>query len=323
MTDSEEQDEIERAAAEWVVRLGAAPLDRAERHAFDNWCATSPAHRAAFEHAYRAWTDIGSLKDRPGRLRSVIAPVARPASRRGVIVGLAVLIACAAALLYQIGNPWIALAADYRTGPGEIRTVRLIDGTLVDLGAASAIAVTFDNNERRVQLLEGEAYFTVAPKQGPEHRPFVAIAAEGSTTALGTQFAVENVGGATVVTAVEHQISVALTSRQDTRGLVLSPGDTVQYDSRKGLGAVRKTDTDAATAWRRGMLVFDGEPLSDVVARLNRYRRGKIVVMNRALASRRVSGVFPSDNLDNVVDTITAELGVRSVSAPPLVTLLY
>jgi transmembrane sensor len=324
--DDERQREIERMAAEWVIRVGGPRLGQAERAAFEDWIGAAPAHRAAFEHARQAWSDLDVLKSDPGRLRTVIAPASKPASRRArnIVVGLGLLIACALASLVQVGNPWIALTADYRTNAGEVRTVRLSDGTMVDIGASSAIAVEFDNNTRRVRLLTGEAYFTVAPKQGPEQRPFMAVAVEGTTTALGTQFAVEDVGASAVVTAVEHQVEISVPAgAQGANRVVLSPGDTVQYDRRTGIGAIHKTDAAAVTAWRQGMLVFDGVPLSEVVARLNRYRRGRIIVMNGALGERRVSGVFPSNNLDNIVETISAELGARVVSAPPFGTLLY
>ena len=326
----ERQQEIERAAAEWVVRLDGTGIGQAEHAAFADWLEADPAHRAAFEHARKSWSDLDILKSQPGRLRSVIALAPKSADKpkmshtRKVGVGLGLIFVGLLVALFEIGNPWIALKADYYTAAGEIRTVRLGDGTTVDLGASSAIAIEFDDNVRRVRLLKGEAFFAAAPKLGPERRPFVALAATGTTTALGTQFAVEDVGKSAVVTAVEHQIEVAVSGgRQGISHVVLSPGDTVQYDMEAGIGPVRRADVAVTAAWRRGLLVFDSVPLSDVVARLNRYRRGRIVVMNSALGERRVSGVFSTGNLDDVVETITAELGAHAISAPPLVTLLY
>jgi transmembrane sensor len=193
-----QREDIERAAAEWLVRLGGEPLNQVERVQFDDWLA-DPTHHAAFDRASQAWSDLDILKANPGRLRSVIAPAAKPSrgtfKRSAVIGGLALLILALGAI-YRVGDPWIALTADYRTGPGEIRTVRLIDGTIVDLGSSSALAVDYSNNVRRVRLLSGEAYFTVAPKQGPEQRPFITAAEGGTVTALGTAFAVEDTGRA-------------------------------------------------------------------------------------------------------------------------------
>ena len=59
-----------------------------------------------------------------------------------------------------------------------------------------------------------------------------------------------------------------------------------------------------------------------MVARLNRYRRGRIVVANGAIAGRRVSGVFRVGDLDGAVEAVAEELGVRRI-ALPLVTVLY
>ncbi|MFW1549831.1 FecR domain-containing protein, partial [Vibrio parahaemolyticus] len=61
-----------------------------------------------------------------------------------------------------------AWLADERTGIGETRSFSLPDGTAVDLGAASALAVDYDGETRRVRLLSGEALFTVVPRQGLE-----------------------------------------------------------------------------------------------------------------------------------------------------------
>ena len=51
-------------------------------------------------------------------------------------------------------------------------------------------------------------------------------------------------------------------------------------------------DTDRVVAWRQGWLVFDQQPLSQVVDELNRYRRGHLVLMNeqrKRLVQARIS----------------------------------
>ncbi|MGI0813070.1 FecR family protein, partial [Pseudomonas aeruginosa] len=79
---------------------------------------------------------------------------------------------------------------------------------------------------------------------------------------------------------------------------------------------------DDLTSWRRGLLVFDEQPLGEVVARLNRYRPGHLLVAPGALAQRRVSGVFRVADLEASLQSISDELGVRSLSLAG-VTLLY
>jgi transmembrane sensor len=216
------------------------------------------------------------------------------------------------------------LAASYRTAPGERSRVTLDDGSLVQLGTDSALALAFDARQRRVVLLAGEAYFAVAPMTGSETRPFVVEAAGGTATALGTQFMVDRRGDGMTVTVAEHTVRVAAAQAGNaTRAVVLSPGETVRYDRVAGLGMVAKANIDRATAWRRGRLVFDEVPLSEVVAELNRYRRGPIVLADGDFRDRRVSGVFDTADLDAALRAITREMGLKTATLPPFVTILY
>ncbi|MDC7785881.1 FecR domain-containing protein [Rhodoplanes sp. TEM] len=317
--------DADRRAAEWVARLDGRPLDDSEREAFRHWLEAHPDHRPAFEEAHRAWRSLDLLRHDPGPLRTVPRPARKTTVGRAGIAGVvALLVLGLLSLRYHVGDPWIALTADWRTAPGQTRQVTLADGSLVELGPDSAIVLHFGADERRVTLLSGEAFFHATPRDGKERRPFVVDAAHGTTTALGTQFLVEERPDGARVTAVEHRIEVALdTPERGVDRVVLSPGHTVQYDVSHGFGRVDTVDVAEATAWRTGLLVFDSVPLQDVVRKLNRYRRGRIVVASTQLAQRRVSGVFATSDLDDVIRTITAELGANASSLPPLVTVLY
>lgn len=316
--------DIEQRAAEWVARLDGSPLGEAEKANLRSWLAQDPEHRAAFEEASATWRELALLRHDPGPLRKVASP-RRTATRRamgiGALVGLALLAAGGAR--FWLGDPWLFAAADYRTAPGELRSVQLPDGSTVELGPSSAIALDFSDRERRVRLLAGEVFFAVSPRAGTETRPFIAEAAGGTTTALGTQFVIEMAGEGADVLAVEHQVEVALDVDGRRPAVVLSPGQEVRYRTGLGVGRVRTRDLTAATAWRRGLLVFDDTSLEHVVETLNRYRRGRIVILDGALAQRRVSGVFPTSDLGDAIETITSELGVRARSVYPLITVLY
>jgi len=284
----------ERSPTPAGLRAGAGGLERAR-----------PAERAA---------------GRPAQGRA--APP-RGGGRKAAWV-LALLVPAALAGAYGSGlrEAWLA---DERTGIGETRSFSLPDGTAVDLGAASALAVDYDGETRRVRLLSGEALFTVVPRQGLERRPFVVAAEGGTVTALGTRFAVEDFGDSVRVTAVESRVEVASATPAGAGGpdrRELTAGDALTYGEGRGLGPTTWAGAADATAFTRGLLVFDGLPLRDVVARLNRYRRGRIVVANGAIAGRRVSGVFRVGDLDGAVEAVAEELGVRRI-ALPLVTVLY
>jgi transmembrane sensor len=336
---SGQQQKVEAKAANWVIRLGGVPLRDDEQRRLDRWLAEHPAHEAAFARARSTWGELAALQTAPGMLLDDAVPSrSRPMpvpgnrlgwTRRAIMTGAA---AAVVAVLtgagfgaFWYGNPMLMLASDYRTSPGESRTVTLADGSTVQLDTASAIAVHFDGHERRVELLSGTAYFTVTPMQGSETRPFVVAVANGTAKALGTQFMVDRQGDGAEVTAAEHRVEVTADRADENKAgvVVLSPGQSVRYDRSSGLGAVSQVDIDRATAWRRGRLVIDRMRLADVIAALNRYRRGEIVITDAALADRRVSGVFETADLAGALAAITQELGVRMASIPPFVTLLY
>lgn len=338
--------ELDAQAAEWLIAREGEAWTRDQEQAWQRWCSTSDAHRAAYAHAERIWAELTELRNAPelfdgtrGPVRTGahgpgLAPRRRPSRfgtlARSTLAGLAVAVMAVVLLGWADDNPTMALFADHRTGTGELREVTLPDGSLVHLGADSAIAVDYSATERRLELLKGEALFEARPMQlqapGGERRPFVVVSAQGHTRALGTRFVVEHFADHTLVTGVEHDVAVALGTRlQDggtpTRQAVVSPGRAVRYDATH-LGEVAPASIDQAEAWRRNLLVFDHASLADVVDRLARYQGGRILVWGDALRSRQVSGVFPAGDIDGSLQAIVDELDATALRLPGL-TVLY
>ncbi|MFT8775221.1 MAG: FecR family protein [Gluconacetobacter liquefaciens] len=315
-TDDDRQAAIEAQAADWIIRLGGTPLGPEEQRSLEAWRAASPAHEAAFRRASALWSDldVGGRQKKTRRRRHAAA-----AATTGAL-GCALLFA-------GLSAGWIDAPhwfADYATAPGEIRTVRLADGSIVDLDSRSALAIHYSATERRVALLDGSAYFKVAPMTGDEHRPFVVAAARGTATALGTQFMVTRDAGGVDTTVTEHSVRVATRNADNLpRSVIVPEGQRAHYDPDGTLGMAHAAPVAALTAWRTGQLVFDDAPLSRVVAHLNRYRRGRILLMGRGLGDRRVSGVFSCADIDGAVTTITRELGVKTITLTRLATVIY
>lgn len=329
VTQSREgQQNRDAIAAEWVARMAGSPLSEGERRILCGWLRESPAHRAAFDEARLAWEKMGQL----GPLGEDAFMVRKSGKARrdsffsqgrvaAMAACLAVVLCCAMA--WWFGNPMLMLAADCRTAPGEQRTVRLTDGSQVRLGPASAIALHYDQDERRVELLSGRADFTVAPMTGTETRPFVVTAAAGRAKALGTRFMVNRIQGGAEVTVLEHDVEVSVPGEAGIPvRAVVSPGQSVRYQRRE-MSRVRSVNPDLAMAWTEGTLVFDHAPLQDVVAELGRYRHGRIMIADLTLASRPVSGVFETQDPDAALATIIRVLGVRSASLPSVAVVLF
>lgn len=315
---------IREQAAEWAVRAASGVLDPAQQRALAQWCAADPQHAQAYAFAQATWADLGGLAAlTSSRPRAAARPLRRRSRLRQAMTGVAALLVLAFGVA-QAPHWLLQWRADYVTGMGEVRQVTLPDGSQVDLDARSAIALDFDDQQRRVRLLAGEAVFSAAPVSAQEPRPFVVEHAGATTRALGTRFVVGDAGAGGWVGMLEHRVAVHLLSSPD-RGRadqVVEQGQAVRYDQADGVRPWPQQDLQRATDWARGVLVFERQPLADVVARLNHYRSGQWLVLNEQLARREVSGVFRLDQLATVGAVLSDELQARRLELPGL-TVIY
>ncbi len=98
-------------------------------------------------------------------------------------------------------------------------------------------------------------------------------------------------------------------------------GQELRYDAQRVVPPA-KVDIEAVTAWRRGWLVFDRVPLADVVDELNRYRRGRLVLLNKQLGQRRVQARFALAQAADAEQLIREAYGAELTRLPGGVVLL-
>ncbi|PWD67255.1 FecR family protein [Pectobacterium versatile] len=311
--------EIQQQAARWAIRLAEAPLDDEQELTFQHWLAQDPHHRHALEQAGTLWHGLGSLSAEQKQVLQPQPPATLPVRRVNRMTQWK--IAALLLLGFSLGTTWISdgilmLRSDYHAAH-QVKHVTLPDGSEVDMDAGSAISLAYTSQERRVTLLQGSAWFTVAPTTTQEKRPFLVDAASGTTQALGTQFIVQNSSQITTVGVVEH--SVQVTANGET--LRLDEQQAARY-TEQGMTRLPGWNSRERGDWRRGLLIFDQQPLAIVIARINQYRAGTIVIPTSALRQRQVSGIFSLNELDGALQTIATELGAKTVSLPG-VTLLY
>ncbi len=320
---------IREEAADWAVRLAADDINPELALALQEWCARDPRHTAALDFAQATWAELGQLGPLTPPLPLAPAqPAARPQrGRRRPLWQRASRVAAVAAFAWLgitfAPNLLIELSADYVTRT-EVRTIQLPDGSSVELDSGSAIDLAYDDRQRRIRLLRGDAVFRVAPMGAGESRPFIVESAGGTTRALGTRFVVSEADDGAWVGVLEHSVELALLEPPHS-GLardVLQEGESARYGSANGITRLEPRDLNRATSWQRGLLIFDQVPLATVVDTLNRYRSGHILISNRQLAERKVSGVFRLDSLDSAVPRLSAELRARHKELASL-SLIY
>jgi len=306
----ERHDDPASTAATWFARLQGDDVSPQDRRDFQHWLTADARHGAAWDDVRATWDDLSGLENDPA-LAALRADalgtgqtVPRRLNRRTLGLAAAGLVAAAGGTL--LGRRWLAgdkpaaAAPDepvFTTAVGERSTFRLADNSVVTLSTDSAVRVNHWGAERRLTLLRGQAYFQVAKDKT---RPFIVTAGDKSVTAVGTAFDVRLEPGKLSVTLVEGRVRIAGASPQGERRVEMDAGSRFVASSRADW-AITAVDTAKESAWLQGRLVFDGEPLSAVVAEMNRFSERKLALADPALAATPVSGVFKTGQIDAFV----------------------
>lgn len=294
--------DIDQAASSWTARLDRGPLTTSENDDFQAWLRGDPRARGALlraqsmslmsESAQALGDDFDPAAFEPAALEEDKPRFSR---RRALTWGGG---AAAAASLAALGVS-LPAGAVTSTKRGEIRLAPLPDGSTVLLNTDSKIRVHYDDKERFVALLRGEAYFSVARD---ESRPFVVeVNGRKLRTAQGG-FRVRKLD-ATPVDILVNQGRVDVTAvatkpvalQANTR-LVMADNP---FDGRPPVLLPQPIPPEAVTrelAWREGRLAFEGETLKQAAAAFARYSDTRIQVRDAALEREAVTGLFAAND---------------------------
>ncbi|MBC7366877.1 MAG: FecR domain-containing protein, partial [Undibacterium sp.] len=191
-------DPIEEAAADWLT-LRAEGFSSAQKRDFERWCRADSRHAAALTRLEAACTLLEKMPLVRAELQPVVAfpaearsarPPATLGSRRvftplRVALGLAAAVALAFLGARQFTAPPPASAQSFATSAGGYERVVLADGSVLELNGDTRLRVSLAPHERRVELVAGEAHFTVAHDRT---RPFIVSAGGVAVRAVGTAF---------------------------------------------------------------------------------------------------------------------------------------
>ncbi|MFN3627431.1 MAG: FecR family protein [Parvibaculum sp.] len=335
-------------AAEWFAVMRGPEAD-ARREEFEAWLARGALHRTAYNRIAETFS-LGKALKEPGAPDSINARPQDTGPRKigafkvaGVALGL---FAGAAALYFSIldpsgpdrGQPQVAgstSTSSERHGDqlqsklGEIREVRLKDGSRVTLDTDSLVLANYSEARRDVHLIRGRARFVVTHDQ----RPFIVAAGDGTITALGTVFdvAVER-DDRVVVQLLNGAVDVRVQgdATWTERPMRLTPGQQLVFRTDKASAPLKVTSSPIADRqWPVGVREYDVVRLADLVAEANRYATGLVLVASADVRDTKVSGTFrvkdPKRLAENLADllglavTTTRDQLLLSRTCPPSV----
>lgn len=313
------QDRLTDEALTWLSRISLGDVTQDDLAALRRWRDTSPAHAAALTRAGDLWrvleTPVTDLaRDDLSRRRRAVRP-----SRRALLAGSGAIAAAATGVMIVRPplNLWpslLELTSDYRTGIGERRQLALSDAISVDLNTRTSIAVRDREQGQAVELISGETAIAI-PHTVP--KAFEVLAAAGQASSYRGSFNIRRRDDVVDIACISGEVSVHCRGREVT----LLAGQRIAYGP-EGLGKVAGADVAALVAWRDGMLIFRNAPLASVIDEVNRYRPGRIVLMDGLLGQRQVTARFEIKRLDTVMSQISQVFKVPFKSFPGGIVLV-
>ena len=301
MDDLIEIPSADEQAHQWKVLLTSDDAGDRDRARFERWLSLDVDHQRAWQETELLWQQSSKLE----KLGKIHFPRDNSPSRSNrpwsqIGTGLAL----AASLLLAIGL-WLPNTTNeepgvsYRSELASSREIHLPDGSVITLGADSEIELHLSEQQRQVSLVRGEAFFDVAKDS---RRPFLVNMDTTQVQVLGTRFNVNRLQERAKI-SVQSGL-VAVTHKQSQKQVELTPGERV-ISSAQGLGDVSLQDASKSGAWREGLRLYFDAPLTDVVEDFNRYSQRPLKLENPELGQLSLTAVFPTDNIDAMVNSLS------------------
>ncbi len=325
-------------ATDYYLALQDDSISDAELRAWQHWFVNSREHRIAFRRLEALWgvlehvsvdafseiskSDIIEQEEKPVEATSfkggsVISLITKdlkskpeaPKSWRVWATSMAAGFAAIFIASYVSVTPGSIGSSNpsqlvYETTSTSQQVVRLADGSIVELGPDSQVSVEYTDEERFIDLLKGQAVFTVAKNP---NRPFVVKAGLGTVTALGTVFNVSHDSSGDInVKVLEGTVAVRpLETVTEGHEAIIVPevalvtsGNKTSYSEEAGLMPVESADLAEGLTWRVGVLRMVDRKLSDVIFELNRYVENEISIGDDTVGEYYFTGTVYPDQVD-------------------------
>jgi len=228
---------------------------------------------------------------------------------------------------------------------GSKSRVILPDGSVVTLNSGSSLkysALDFNSGNRSV-FLTGEGFFNVTKDPA---RPFYATTPGIKVKVLGTTFNLkaypdENIEEATVVTG-EVEIYVSSDKTEKGKSIILKPNQKAVFvksdnefrtNNTTNVNPVIKPVTlrtvnlqpsskiEQTVSWKEDKLIFDNEPFSNLVIKIERWYNVEIDVKYQELNSARFTGRFDKETLEQVLNALVTVTPFKYIIKQNIITI--
>lgn len=314
--------QLKREAIDWYFRMQEPNAAQYEAK-FRRWLARGALHRAAYNRIANLyltgekvnWANVEAAKPDKATIRRIGFMLV------SVGTSLAILVLIASRLFHplmdtpdrELIRPAPAAIAQLVTRLGEIRTVRLRDGSRVTMDTDSLVTVDYRAARRLLRLEHGRARFDVAH----EPRPFVVDAGDSEVVAHGTVFDVGLLERDRVrVQLLRGSVEVRRPARHGADIVWLRPGEGLSYPASPGRSKAERPAAAPVADWPAGLVDIGAGSLGQIVSIANRYSTTKIRLADDKMAAIPLAGTFCVTDPDRLAVSVSQLLGLRVSRAP-------
>ncbi len=314
---------VNREASEWVVRQ-AYGLSSEEQDEFLDWLGEDSNHAEAYANRQKTWKQLDILADwRPEHSLTPNPDLLDTETREKRVyaswmtkwvASIAAVLALGLGMWIFTGSPEAERLAEGEFSESYERHV-LEDGSIVELNRESQAFVRYTETSRNVELVRGEAHFTISKD---EARPFVVTARGVAVQAVGTMFNVQIESDSVDVLVTEGRVMLGSAKAGEPVLQVEAIGSTVQElsagqrsvvsSSRRSrlpeVELVSEADIEKELTWLNQLLVFNATPLEEIVMELNRRNSRKIFIEDPSIRDEEMSVNISPNNIDAFVSAL-------------------
>uniref|UniRef100_A0AB33J9M8 FecR domain-containing protein n=1 Tax=Prevotella sp. GTC17260 TaxID=3236796 RepID=A0AB33J9M8_9BACT len=318
--------ESEKQNIEYLLPLYMeGKLDEQQVQQVETWLNESDDHQHIAQNMDRAYQALDNLyiaehtdteqalKRLNNRLwRTRMETAMRKIERVAAILFIPLLLS-AAVMFYQNYRSHSVEMLSVATNPGMTATALLPDGTKVTLNSNSRLTypAQFDGDERQVSL-SGEAYFDVSKDQ--KHPFIVKTPYDAHVKVYGTHFNLEidNETHQVISTLVEGSIGLNyMTPSRQWNERRIHPGQQIVYSANEHQARVFDTETDVATSWKDGMLIFRNTPLTAVLRSLSKRFDINFIVRHPSVYHNRFTGTLKRQRLERILEILSISSNMK------------
>ncbi len=314
---------INKQAAKWVWLMDDG-MTAGQQDEFFDWLSEDSQHSKAFEANSQSYKRLNKLIDwQPEHTKRPNADLlAPPQEKRKIHILYPVLGAAAILALFLSIVVTVNRSVEYEPvlAINQNGETILEDGSIIHSNINSELEVHYSEDERRVTLITGEAYFGVAKDL---IRPFIVTAKNVELQAIGTAFNVRLENDLVEVFVEEGVVQLKQEEAADDGQSADAPLISVQmlnpYDraqvstldhAEPRLEKMTDIDVKNELSWQHRILVFKGEALENIVAEFNRLNQIQMYIDAPELESALISGTIRSDNIEGLGKLLNIGFGI-------------